>query len=209
MGAAPVYLPPGFTIHDRAVALELMRAHPFAVAVSTDEHGEPYATHLPLAADLRGETIVLTGHFSRSNPHGALIEIGQTMLAIFSGPHAYVSPANYAAKQSVPTWNYLAVHAYGTPTVIATHGGKDDAQKRLIADHEPGYADQWRALDPGYQTQMLDGIVVFELAVTRLEAKAKLSQNRPADDRARVHAYQAAGSADERALAHWMARLVP
>lgn len=202
-----MYLPPQFTLHDTDAALELMRAHPFALLVSTGEHNAPYATHLPLAADRRGAGIVLTGHVSRANPHATLIELDAAVLAVFTGPHAYVSPSNYGTHEAVPTWNYLAVHAYGTATVIATHGGKDAAQKLLIADHEPGYAEQWRGLDAAYQDRMLDGIVVFEIAVTRLEAKAKLSQNRPADDRARVQAKQHAGSGQEQALARWMARL--
>lgn len=202
-----MYLPPQFTLDDTDAALDLMREHPFALLISPGENNAPYGTHLPLAADLRDGSIVLTGHVSAGNPHATLIELEPAVLAIFTGPHAYVSPANYGTKRAVPTWNYLAVHAYGEARIVATHGGKDAAQKRLIADHEPGYAEQWRGLDVPYQNQMLDGIVVFEIAVTRLEAKAKLSQNRPADDRARVHAKQSAGSAQEQALARWMERL--
>lgn len=202
-----MYLPEHFKSPDRDAAVAIMREYPFAILVSTDSGDEPFATHAPLAVDVRGEEIVLTGHFARANPHSGLLALGMPVLAIFSGPHAYVSPAHYTTKKAVPTWNYIAIHAYGTARIHAPREDKDAAQKRLIADHEPGYADQWRGLDAGYQETMLDGITVFEIPVTRLEAKFKLSQNRPAADRANVAAAQASGDEDARALAGWMAKL--
>lgn len=202
-----MYLPEHFKTPDRDAALAIMRDHPFAILVSADANDEPFATHAPLAVDLHGEDIVLGGHFARANPHAALLALGTPVLAIFSGPQAYVSPSHYTTREAVPTWNYIAIHAYGTAIVRTHRSDKDAAQKRLIADHEPAYAHQWRALDEGYQDRMLDGIVVFEITVTRLEAKFKLSQNRPAADRANVAAAQSAGSAQEQALATWMDRL--
>jgi transcriptional regulator len=202
-----MYLPKHFEAPDREHALAIMREHPFAILVSTAATGEPFATHAPLAIDVRGENIVLVGHFARANPHSALLAERPDVLAIFNGPHAYVSPTRYTTRKAVPTWNYIAVHAYGTARVHEPLPAKDTAQKRLIDDHEPEYAEHWRGLDAAYQESMLGGITVFEITVTRLEAKFKLSQNRPAADRANVGTNQAAGTENEQALAGWMRRL--
>lgn len=205
-----MYLPKHFTHDDTGLAHAAIRAYPFASVVTIGANAEPFVTHAPLALDLRGpaaEQAVLVGHFAAANPHSQLLTTAPQILAIFSGPNAYVSPAHYASKETVPTWNYVAVHAYGIVRIIHDEAAKDASQKRLIADHEPGYAAQWRALDPTYQSKMLGGITVFEIEVTRLEAKFKLSQNRPADDRARVYAHHAAGSPQERGLAQWMTHL--
>lgn len=202
-----MYLPSHHTLTDRAPALEVMRRHPFALLASNGADGEPFITHAPLATDTRGDAIVLTGHIARANPQTALLALEPRVLTVFSGPNAYVSPARYTIRESVPTWNYIAVHAYGDVRLLDDHAAKDRAQKRLIADHDPDYAEQWRSLDPGFQRQLLDAITVFEIDVVRLESKFKLSQNRPPEDRSRVAAHQRAGSADEQALADWMARL--
>jgi transcriptional regulator len=130
-----------------------------------------------------------------------------SVLAVFSGPSAYISPAHYDTKLAVPTWNYIAVHVYGTLKLIDDLAGKDALLKRLIAQHEPGYAEQWRGLPTAYQDKMLNAIVGFRLQVTRWEGKFKLSQNRPAPERRRIQDAFAEGTANEQALARWMAQL--
>lgn len=202
-----MYLPAHFSVTDRAIAIEVMTAHPFALLVSADAGGEPFATPLPLAHDERDGALVLTGHVARANPHSALLGLAPRVLAVFNGPHAYVSPARYGTREAVPTWNYVTVHAYGDVRLIEDAQAKDHAQKRLIGANEPGYAAQWNALPERYRGTMLDAITVFEIAVDRIEAKFKLSQNRSPEDRERIRSHQAAGSADERALADWMRRL--
>jgi transcriptional regulator len=104
-------------------------------------------------------------------------------LIVFHGPHAYISPAHYESKQSVPTWNYIAVHAYGVPRIVDAKEAMLDA---MIAQYEPAHLQQWHEQSEKYKAGMLAGIVAFEIDVTRLEGKFKLSQNRPEADRRRV-----------------------
>ena len=105
-----MYLPPQFHSHDPAHASALMRAHPLASLVSTDEEGFPFVTHLPLHAQERGDTLVLLGHCARPNPHWRYLQARREALVTFMGPQAYLSPSVYPDLARVPTWNYLAVH---------------------------------------------------------------------------------------------------
>ena len=124
------------------------------------------------------------------------------MLAIFSGPHAYVSPRWYASGPSVPTWNYVDVHAYGTIRLVEDGEWLRGLLRRLAERHEAGNTVPWRIQDlpEAYLEGMLKGIIGLEIAVTRLEGKFKLSQNRPAADRPRVIAALEQGG-DENSVA--------
>jgi transcriptional regulator len=127
------------------------------------------------------------------------------MLAVFSGPHAYVSPRWYAPGPAVPTWNYVSVHVYGAPRVIAETASVRALLDTLVGEYEAG-AWSLDAQDAEYIDRMMRGIVAFEMPVTRIEGKFKLSQNRPAEDRRRVAAELAAsGFAVERQLGRLMA----
>jgi transcriptional regulator len=114
---------------------------------------------------------------ARANPQWRDFS-GQEVLVIFSGPHAYISPRWYEETERVPTWNYAAVHAYGVPAVLDNLEKKHASQRRLIASLDPEWLPKFDALDPGYVERMLGAIVVFEIPVTRLETRWKLSQNR-------------------------------
>jgi transcriptional regulator len=201
-----MYTPRFNQLTDRALLLEVMRAHAFAVLFGPDSNGSPAATHLPLIVKDAGPHGVIEGHFAKANPHWHSLA-GQETLVVFSGPHAYVSPTLYSEPLSVPTWNYVAVHACGTLELVEDDASKDGLLKDLIALHEPAYADHWRGLPEGYRRTMLAGIVGFRISIARIEGKLKISQNRPADDRARIRAAQSAGSPDEQSLAGWMQRL--
>lgn len=202
-----MYLPPHFRSDDPAIAAELMRAHPFASLVSTDDEGFPFVTHLPLHLQERGAgRFVLLGHCAKSNPHGRYLQARPHALASFLGPHAYMSPAVYEDRQRVPTWNYLAVQCRVRARLLEGEEGKDALLKTLIGDHEPPYAEQWRSLPAGFTTKMLAGIVAFELEVERWDCKLKLNQHRP-EARDRMVAGYAQGHEDERALARWAQRL--
>ena len=201
-----MYLPAHHALDDHAIALEVMRAHPFAVIVSNDADA-PFATHAPLAADLHDGVFTLIGHIAQANPHTQLLALAAEVLVIFGGPNGYVSPSNYMVREAVPTWNYVAVHAYGAVRSRPTHADNDAVLKRLIADHDPDYAPRWRGLPEAYQSQMLNGIFAFEIAITRVESKFKLSQNRPEADRANVAARHGQGTAQEQVLSQWMTRL--
>ncbi len=204
-----MYVPGHFRLDDPAALRAFMRAHAFATLVTLVD-GAPFATHLPVLVDDApgegGPELVLRAHVARANPQWrALAE--QDALVIFSGPHAYVSPAWYTVAESVPTWNYTAVHAYGRGCILAEPDAVRDVLRRLTDANEAGFAQPWRMEDlPGdYVEGMMRGIVAFAIPVTRLEGKAKLSQNRSAEDRTGVVAALAAsGDPSARAVAGLM-----
>ena len=139
-----MYLPPQFKAKDEAHALALMREHPFASLISTDETGLPYVTHLPLHVQEEGEGMVLLGHVAKPNPHWRYLQARPQALVTFLGPHAYMSPKVYPDLARVPTWNYLAVHCTVQAALVEEPAAKDALLKKLIGDHEPSYAAQWR-----------------------------------------------------------------
>ena len=205
-----MYLPRHFEPADHALTLEVMRTHNFALMVCNDDAGVPFATHLPIIVSERGlagaRSVVLEGHVAKPNPHWRYLQAGREVMLVFQGPQAYMSPRVYPDLARVPTWNYLAVHAYGHATLLEGSVKKDALLKGLIAIHEPEYAAQWRGLDAEFQEKMLAGIVAFEIAVERLEAKFKLNQHRK-EAHAAMKSIYGAGTPDERALAGWMTRL--
>jgi len=203
-----MYLPAQFNSNDRTIAAQLMREHPFASLISTDDAGLPFVTHLPLVLTEGGDNgdFMLLGHCAKPNPHWRYLQARPRAVASFLGPHAYLSPSVYPDLARVPTWNYLAVDCTVEARLIETPQAKDALLKRLIAQHEPAYAQQWRELGEEFQHKMLAGIVGFELAVTALQCKLKLNQHRP-ESHAAMRAAYSRGTADEQALASWMQRL--
>jgi transcriptional regulator len=202
-----MYMPPQFNAKDPAIALELMRAHPFATLISNDDDGLPFVTHLPLVAEQdAGGELVLFGHCAKPNPHWRYLQARPQAVASFLGPHAYLSPSVYPDLARVPTWNYLAVHCTVEARLIETPEAKDALLKKLIGEHEPAYAQQWRDLGEAFQHKMLAGIVGFSLHVRALQSKIKLNQHRR-ESHGAMHAMYGAGTPDERALAVWMERL--
>ncbi len=184
-----MYTPDVFALADEAEARRIMRAHSFALLV-TAAGASPLATHLPFLYDPGpGPHGTLLCHMAKANPQWkdfAMLEAeGREALVVFQGPHGYISPSWYAGGPAVPTWNYLAVHAYGTPRIIEDAEEIRAHQERLVETHEAGFAAPWSLAgqDEKYLARMLRGIVAFEMPITRLEAKAKLSQNRTEDDR--------------------------
>lgn len=203
-----MYTPKFNRVDDRAILLEAMRRYSFAILFGpADAAGGATATHLPLLVKDHGEHGLLEGHFARANAHWSGLA-GHETLVVFPGPHSYVSPRNYIEELSVPTWNYIAVHAYGTLELIEAEEDKRRLVEELIAQHEPAYGDRWRIMPQGYRKTMLAGIMGFRIPITRIEGKFKLSQNRQPEERQNVRAVQAAGSDDERELAQWMERLM-
>ena len=146
------------------------------------------ASHIPFLVEHHGEELHLLCHLARPNPQVEDLSHGEEVLTIFSGPHAYVSPSWYAAGPAVPTWNYVDVHAYGTVRLVEDGDWLRRLLLRLSDRHEAGSPAPWRMQDlpEPYLQGMLKGIIGFDIAVTRLEGKYKLSQNRPAVDRPRV-----------------------
>jgi transcriptional regulator len=208
-----VYVPKHFEVTDTAWCHALIRAQSFALMITADETGAPFATHLPILVDeRRGPLGTLRGHVARANPHWRHLAAGRPTLVVFSGAHAYVSPSWYATHPAVPTWNYVAVHASGTGALV------EDAEqvRALLADlvhvYESPGPEAWsfEALPADYVAGMQRGIVAFEIPIARLEGKAKLSQNRDAVDRGRTR--EALAASDDpvaRAVAALMAGTPP
>jgi transcriptional regulator len=201
-----MYTPQFNQVSDRALLLEAMRAYSFAILFGPSTTGAMQATHLPLVVKDGDEHGLLEGHFARANPHWKALA-GKETLIVFNGPHSYVSPTLYTEELSVPTWNYVSIHAYGTLALIEDETEKDCLLAGLIDAHEPAYAAKWHAMPEGFRRTMLAGIVGFRIPIARIEGKLKLSQNRPEADRRSVRDAHAAGDPDQRALAAWMARM--
>lgn len=182
-----MYIPPQFREEDSEKLLEFMQANSFATLVSVS-NGVPFASHIPLVVTIEHDSIKLMGHLAQANPHWQAFSAGES-LAIFMGAHAYVSPSLYEQRENVPTWNYIAVHAYGVVTPIVWADAPDAMHSMIngmIAHYEPAYQAQWEQLSETYRHGMMKGIVGFELLVTRLEGKYKLSQNRSLVDQHQV-----------------------
>jgi transcriptional regulator len=180
-----MYIPEHFRVRHDADAIAFMRANPFAILVSNTGDG-PFATHLPFAIRETEKGVLLRGHVAKANPHWHLLEQNPLSLIIFHGPHAYVSPANYATRETVPTWNYGAVHAYGNARVFSSQEELLGMLHELIPMFEPAYADQWAELSDTYRQRMLSHIVGFEISVSRIEGKFKLSQNRTRQEQTNI-----------------------
>lgn len=182
-----MYIPAPYAVDDRVELVKFMQAHNFAVLVSIVD-GVPTATHLPVtvSADADGQ-IRVSGHMARANPQWHALE-EQEVLVIFQGPHAYISPAHYEKRESVPTWNYVAVHAYARVRLHLDEAAKSVVLQDLIGVTEPDYQMQWDTLAERYRHGMLGGIVAFSCEVTRLQGKYKLSQNRSDAERTQIAA---------------------
>jgi transcriptional regulator len=180
-----VYIPEHFRIEDHNTALAFMRANPFAILASAAPDG-PFATHVPVVIRETGDQVRIRGHVAKANPHWRYLEQQPHCLIIFHGPHAYVSPTNYATRENVPTWNYGAVHVYGNARVFSAPEELLAVLHELIPMFEPRYAEQWASLSEAYRERMLSHIVGFEIAVTKIEAKFKLSQNRTKQEQENV-----------------------
>jgi transcriptional regulator len=184
-----MYIPPAFREDDLEVLHALMRDYSFAVVV-TQQGGVPVATHLPLLLDSeRGAHGTLLGHMARANAQWTGFNGEQEALVIFQGPHTYVTPSWYGSGLNVPTWNYATVHAYGKPRLMTDQGALFTLLHTLVQTYESGFERPWKLEMPEDALQSkLKEIVGFEMEITRLEGKFKLSQNRPATDQARVAA---------------------
>lgn len=201
-----VYIPRPFALREPAQVMRLIAEYPFATLV-TPGGGEPQVSHLPLqfVAD-RGPQGTLLGHMARANPHWQHFADSPSV-AIFHGPHAYVSPSWYAEPApAVPTWNYAVVHVHGAAEIM-----EDEREKRALLDemirrYEGARLQPWRLQLEGRALEaMLGAIVGFKLTVARIDAKFKLSQNRSAEDRERVIAgLRGEGHSDASVTAAWM-----
>lgn len=176
-----MYIPSFNKFESEQEAISFMQRYSFATIV-TSNNEVPVATHLPFIIEQRDDKLVLSSHFAKANPQATVIE-GKNALVIFTEPHAYISPANYEKAANVPTWNYLAVHAYGKATLLTDTA---DLLARTINNYEENYLQQWNNLPDDYKQKMMKGIVGFEIIVDDLQAKKKLSQNRSEQEKENI-----------------------
>ncbi len=179
-----MYIPKINEATDSDEIVAFMKQFSFATII-TAKDSLPVGTHLPFIVTLRNESIVLTSHFAKANHQWKDIE-NHPVLVIFSEPHAYISPTHYDKELNVPTWNYISVHAYGQGKVIED---KEQVLKILnitIDNYETSYRQKWDNFPDDYKTKMANGIVAFEITVTDLQAKKKLSQNKTEAERQRI-----------------------
>lgn len=203
-----MYTPQHFA-EDAAAGLEAVAAYPFAMLVTpADDGGLPPISHLPMMLDPTAARPTLLGHVARANPHGRALEAHAPALAVFSGPSAYISPNWYPSKhaggQTVPTWNYVAVHVTGRVRPLPDPADKRRVVADLSALFEGAGPQAWRLDDEpeDFVRKMLGGVTAFALEIETVEAKAKLSQNRPEADRVGVIAgLEGADRPSERAVA--------
>lgn len=179
-----MYTPKLNLITDQQEAISFMQRFSFATIVTVND-GVPSATHLPFVVSQRDEQIVLTSHFAKVNPQATEI-LNCRPLVIFTEPHAYISPRHYESEQSVPTWNYIAVHAYGTAVIIDSPEAKAQLLEHTIQFYETGYLKQWNGLSQDYKLNMMKGITGFEIVVDELQGKKKISQNRTEKERENI-----------------------
>lgn len=183
-----MYVPPHFSFAEQAEVVAFMQRFNFAAIVSQVDE-QLFATHLPFVVEeTKTGGVRLLAHFAKANPQWKNLET-QTALAIFSEPHAYISPSLYEKEQNVPTWNYVAVHVYGTPRLLPEEKAAFDLLEKQMQTFEKEYLEQWARLSQDYRNALVKGIVAFEMPVERWEAKRKLSQNKSSREQANVAAH--------------------
>lgn len=198
-----IYIPEHFAEHDVERLHALIHAEGFGTLVTAGEEGIQ-ASHLPFTLDAARK--VLKCHFARGNPQWRALQPEAEVIAIFQGPHHYVSPAWYGQHPSVPTWNYAVVHVTGRPRRIDDPRQVEAMLRELVEVNESQAPRPWRMeLPDDFRDRMIAGLVAFEIDIQRIEGKFKLSQNRPAGDRPRViDALERAGSENARGVARLM-----
>jgi transcriptional regulator len=183
-----MYNPKHFQQQDLVALRELIRAYGFATLISHRE-GEFMVSHIPILLDDQSAPHgKLIGHLARANPHWQILAKGGQALAIFQGPHSYVSPSWYEhPNRMVPTWNYVVAHVHGTPRIVDDRQQLKQMQRALVHQYESGFDKPWTMdLPDDFLDAQLNAIVGFEIDIERIEGKFKLSQNRTLVDQQRV-----------------------
>ncbi|MEM7223530.1 MAG: FMN-binding negative transcriptional regulator [Pseudomonadota bacterium] len=204
-----MYVPDVFALNDPALVESVIRDYAFGLLVTADG-GPPEASHLPFLFDPdKGANGTLSGHMARANRQWKAFANGNEALVVFQGAHSYISPAWYNPGPAVPTWNYLAVHCYGVPRVTEDPDEVRGLLARLVERHESEAGTGWSmaSQEDSFIDHMQRGIVAFEIPVSRVEAKAKLSQNKASEERNGVVAgLESQANSDARALAAAMTK---
>lgn len=199
-----MYVPQHFREERLDVLHRIVEENSFATVISPSPDGI-VATHIPVLLDRSaGRFGTLRAHVARANPHWRHMTSGTETLVVFRGPHAYVSPSWYASGGRVPTWNYVAVHAYGVPRILDDPSALRRLVEETVHRYEDGFETPWEMTSVDERTidGLLKAIVGFEIPIARLEGKRKLGQNRSRADReAMVNGLRAHGRDDADTIA--------
>jgi len=201
-----MYVPTAFSENRAEVLADFIRENSFGTLVTSDPEAGLCATHLPFLfrEATEGMPAALLSHVARHNDQWRVLLPDTEVLAIFQGPHAYISPRWYVSKLAVPTWNYTAVHVYGRPRLIEEPSAVRQLLTQIVTTYEGTGADAWSdtALPDDFVDKLAAAVVAFAIDIVRIEGKFKVSQNRPMADReAVVAALQAQGGEDATAIA--------
>lgn len=201
-----MYIPKHFSTTDREEIVSFMKQYSFGTIINT-KNNYPIATHLPFLISIEEDTIILSAHFAKANTQWEIIAENPS-LVIFAEPHAYISPQHYDKELSVPTWNYFSVHAYGQGQIINDTAETYKILEATINSYEPAYKKQWDNMPEDFKSKMIKGIVAFEIEVTDLQAKKKLSQNRTESEKEKIiNALSSSHDQNERDIAKYMRQL--
>ena len=204
-----MFIPPAFAELDQGKLHDFIRSHSFGLLVSTQKE-EPFATHLPFLLEPdKGSHGSLIGHMARANPHWQGLD-GQQVLVVFSGPHTYISPSWYEAENVVPTWNYVAVHAYGVIRLIEDPNILAHILTATVETYERKMPNPWSIdTDADFFQKLARAVVGFRVEINRLEGKWKLNQNHPEERRQKVaHALEMSTDPDAREIARLMREML-
>jgi transcriptional regulator len=198
-----MYIPKHFSNTDKDSILEFIRKYSFGLLVTAQDN-IPEATHLPFLIEERDGEVIITSHLAKANQQSKQL-IQNEVMVVFSEPHAYISPKHYEKEQNVPTWNYVAVHAYGKATIIDSEEQLLAMMAKMITQYDTAYLNQWNNMPAEFKSRMFNGIVAFEIRVTSLQAKNKLSQNRSENERKNIiEAFEKSGDSNEVEIAEYM-----
>lgn len=183
-----MYTPSSFKEEDSEILFNLIEEFNFGI-LFTQHKKNPEATHLPFLVDrTRGEHGVLIAHFAKANSHWKKISATKDVLAVFQGPHTYISPSWYVNRAEVPTWNYATVHVYGKPIIVEEPKLLKAMVTRLTRYHENKIDSNWSLDEVSKKDFITDlkAIVGIEIEITRMEGKFKFNQNKSKEDQAKV-----------------------
>jgi transcriptional regulator len=198
-----MYIPKINLVTNKTEIVAFMQQFSFATIITAKDN-VPIATHLPFLVKMQGDDVILTSHFAKANAQWEDIE-NNKVLVIFSEPHAYISTTNYDKELNVPTWNYISVHAYGQGALITETDKVLEALEKTIDNYEVAYREKWNHFPMEYKTKMAKGIVAFEIVVTDLQAKEKLSQNRSETEQQKIiNTLEKSSDSNEKLIATYM-----
>ena len=198
-----MYIPKHYMGKEGKEAISFMQRFNFGTMITSIQN-IPIATHLPFVITQQGEDIIITSHLAKANEHSKHIENCENLI-IFTEPHAYISPSHYEKQENVPTWNYIAIHAYGKARIISDPSEVMQVMESMIEDFEPSYKKQWNSLSEEYKSKMAKGVVAFEIKVSRLQYKEKLSQNKKESERKSIiQSLSQSENTQEKTIAEYM-----